>query len=257
MEELTKEQKVQEEEYVFPYHYLDLASDYHKYLSFIEYKLLFNHIKEIVSDLMNPSGETKFLDAGCGDGRFCYELKDLGCEIVGVDYSERAISFARGFNPDIKFYVQDLETLELPFKFDIVLLSGIIPHLIPEKIPTIMLNLSKVMEKNGTLIIIAASKNKPLIEKHYQHFSKEGLAKVISPYFRIEKIRGYSNLTNHKKRYIFNILRKYGKFVFPFSGKKIPIAKRYFNYVHRYYKENLFMGKPEDCKGLIAICKKV
>jgi len=256
MKKLTEEQKVQEEEYVFPYHYLDLASDYHKYLFRFEYQFLLKYIKELVSDIVSSSDNTVVLDAGCGDGRFCYELKKLNCQIVGVDYSERAISFARGFNPNIEFYVQDLEELDIPQEFDVVLFSQIMPHLIPRKIPKVMSRLSNVLKENGKIIIIAASENKPIDEKHYQHFTEESLAETIKPYFEIKKINGYTNLTNHKKRYIFNLLKRLGKFVFPFRSDKIQFANRYFNYLSQYYRKNIFMGDPDECKGLIAICTK-
>jgi len=255
MEKLTEEQKIQEKEYFFPYHYLDLASDYHKYLSRFRYRSLLSYIEELVSDMVISEDNTTILDAGCGDGRFCYELKDLDCEIMGVDYSERAITFARGFNPDIKFFVQDLENLELPYKFDIILLLQILPHLIPEKIPIIMSNLSRVIRKNGKLIISVATENKAVDEKHYQHFTEESLAEAIQPYFRIEKIKRYNNI-NPKKRFRFKLLKRIGKFVFPFRNDKIRFPDKYLNYLKLYYKKNLFMGETENCKELIAICTK-
>jgi len=40
-----------------------------------------------------------------------------------VDYSERAISFARAFNPKTEFFVQDLTALNMSYSFDQIVVN--------------------------------------------------------------------------------------------------------------------------------------
>ena len=87
MQGFTNKQIHQEDEYIFPYHYLDLGVEQYKFLWNIEY---LNYIKAI-KDLLKPFSGQFVLDAGCGDGRFCYELKDENIKIVGLDFSGQSI----------------------------------------------------------------------------------------------------------------------------------------------------------------------
>ena len=115
---LSKQQSNQEQKYVFPYHYRDLSIEMFKKIYSLEYLEFIRVVKE----LLKPYKGQSVLDAGCGDGRFCYELKRENVRVAGVDYSEKAIAFARAFNPELEFYVSDLLSLDLPAKFDTVVL---------------------------------------------------------------------------------------------------------------------------------------
>ncbi|KKP40127.1 MAG: type 12 methyltransferase [Candidatus Peregrinibacteria bacterium GW2011_GWC2_33_13] len=249
MTQLTEKQQNQEAQYLFPYHYLDLASDHHKLLWTIEYLDLLGLVKKMIS----PFNNQKILDVGCGDGRFCYELKKENAKIAGVDFSEKAISFARVFNPEVDFFVQDIKNLNVPMKFDVVILMETLEHFIPSEIPVILSSLSNILKEDGKIIITVPSKNLPLAKKHYQHFTAESLTETLKPYFKIMKISGYGKTGYHKK--IFSFLRKIGYFVFPFINR-ISLAKRFFIILNEYYKKHLSAGKPEACNGLIAVCVK-
>ncbi len=252
MKPTTKKQMLQEEKYIFPYHYLDLSSDFHKNLKSME---IFG-VLQIVEDLIKSSNKKKinFLDAGCGDGRFCYELKTFKkCKIVGIDYSEQAIGFAKAFNPNIEFFVQDLEKLNLPCKFDIILLNGVLDQIIPSKIPSVLSNLDNVLKEDGKLIIVVRSKNVVDLKHNYQHFTKESLANTLNPYFKIENIRGY--LTQGYNKRIFDLLGKIGVILYPFS-KRISFLKSFYVFRQKYFFNNISRSKLNECKSLIAILSK-
>lgn len=249
MPPLSKEQAVQEKAYEFPYHYMDLASNYHKIMS-NGYLDLLNVVKEFILS----SNKNKILEVGCGDGRLCYEIKNSGLEIVGVDYSERAINFAKLFNPNIKFYIQNIENLDLNEKFDIIICMEILEHFIPKKIPNILSNISKVLKKDGKLIITVPTKNLPLSKKHYQHFTPKSLAKTLKPYFEIEEIKGYEK--RGIKKLIYNFLRVITCGLLPFNTKFISIENKLISLLRNYYKKNLSIDRPEKCNGLIAECIK-
>ena len=249
MIKFTDTQMHQEGEYDFPYHYLDLKADDYKYLRCIEYLSLLNKTK----NLIKPFNGQKILDAGCGDGRFCYELRNENIEIYGVDFSERAINFAKAFNPKAKLFVKDLKNLDLPHKFDYIVLIETIEHFIPNDIEKILKNLSKLLKNDGKLIVTVPSKNLPLIKKHYQHFDEESLVKILKSYFNIINILGYSR--KGFKRYLFIILRRIGFLMFPLMNR-IKIIKSYYKFLNSYYTKNLESGKANKCYGLIAICQK-
>ena len=210
-----------------------------------------NHMEQ-VKNLLKPYNSQLILDAGCGDGRFCHELSKENIRIVGVDFSKNAIGFAKSFNPDVEFFVQDLEDLNLKYKFDYVLLIETLEHFIPEKIPIILQNISNVLKKEGKLIVAVPSKNLPLCKKHYQHFTKESLAKTLESSFKVVDISGYSK-TGYKRK-IFLGLRYLGYFLYPLN--EINFIKKFFIFLNNYYKKNLAAGPPDDCLGLIAVCEK-
>ncbi len=248
MNNLTDNQQAQEEQYKFPYHYADLFSDRHKYFKFIEPMDLLGLVKGKVN-LLN---KTMILDAGCGDGRLCYELKNENNKIVGIDYSSSAIAFARAFNPEVDFYVQDLKSIDIPHKFDIIILMEVLEHFIPEHIDQILKSLSNVLVPEGRLLISVPTTNMKVSEKHYQHFNPGTLARAIESHFLIEEVTGYGK--KGLNRFVYKKLRSLGSLLYPF--RKSSIAQKYFNYLKNYYKRKVSTGLPHECNGILAVCRK-
>ncbi|MBN2275542.1 MAG: class I SAM-dependent methyltransferase [Bacteroidales bacterium] len=249
MEHLTDNQLIQEEQYTFPYHYADLISDRHRYFKFIGTLDLIRIVKNKVYSL----NKNVILDAGCGDGRLCYELRDEKLTVAGADYSESAIAFARAFNPGLDFFVQDLRSLKLPYKFDLVIMMEVLEHFIPEQIPSILSSLSEILKADGKLLITVPSVNIRMPEKHYQHFTRESLSATLKPYFEIEEITGYARRGTVKKMYSF--LKSLGNLFYPFR-KDSDLARRYFAFYRQYYEKHVSTGKPDKCDGIMAVCKK-
>ena len=78
-------------------------------------------IKDIISDFTNKI----ILDAGCGDGFFSNEMKELGAKVYACDGSRNLIQIAKNDFVDVEFKVCDL-TESLPYSdkfFDIVVSS--------------------------------------------------------------------------------------------------------------------------------------
>lgn len=245
MTKLTK-QKIQEESYDFPYHYLDLKSEIYK-LVYIRYLINLR----IVKNLLKPFKGQIILDAGCGDGRFCYEMKKENVRIAGVDYSEKAIGFAKAFSPEIEFYVQDLKNLDFPKKkFDQIVMIETLEHLIPEEIPAVLENIHNVLKDDGTLIITTPSKNVELSEKHYQHFTRDTLKDTLKDYFEIIKIIGQFKIEFQKK-----IFMGIGWILYPLNNK-IKVIRKFYKIIENYCQKHLEKCKPEKEIRLVAICKK-
>lgn len=79
-----------------------------------------------------PEGSS-VLDAGCGTGRFCYQLKDKCNKIDGVDASEKNIIIAKKnydekLHSKINFYHSDIKSFleEGKNKYDYAILSYVI-----------------------------------------------------------------------------------------------------------------------------------
>ncbi len=244
---LTKKQKVQEEEYALPYHYFDLRLEEFKYIRCVEYLSYLNAIRRLMGDITGK----KILDAGCGDGRLCYELRNSNAKIFGVDYSERAIAFAKIFNPNAVFFNESLDSFNTNEKFDFIVLLETLEHIIPAETNKVLKNLKNLMKKNGRLIITVPSKNIKLAEKHYRHFSEKDLRETLRG-FKAIKITGHGRMGI--KRKIFTLLQKFSILIFPFRNK-IPCIRSIFNLAKSFYTRHLENCAPEDAMRLIAVCE--
>lgn len=71
-----------------------------------------------VVELLAPRAGERILDLGCGDGVLTEALKNLGCEVVGVDASAEQIAAARRRGLDAR--VVDGESLPFDGEFDAV-----------------------------------------------------------------------------------------------------------------------------------------
>ncbi|MBS3144196.1 class I SAM-dependent methyltransferase [Candidatus Woesearchaeota archaeon] len=249
MRSLTQQQSHQEAGYFFPYHYLDLSVPEYTYLWHIEYLNYLQTVKQLLKSYNCKS----VLDTGCGDGRFCYELKKDGFTVTGVDYSERALQFAKAFNPEVPFSVQNIEHLRFKQQFDAVVLIETLEHIIPERIPLVLKSIANIMHKNSIFIITVPTTNQPLADKHYQHFTPNHLTATLSSYFTIVQLLGDSNTGYKRSVYLF--LKKICYLLFPLR-KKLPFIQRGLVFLQSYYKKHLANGDPNTSLRLIAVCKK-
>jgi 2-polyprenyl-3-methyl-5-hydroxy-6-metoxy-1,4-benzoquinol methylase len=190
--------KIQEDQYVIPYHWSGMQPDSYRGRVYWGY---LNMILEIAGNIAGKN----VLDAGCGDGRFSAELKKRGADVTGVDLSEKALSFAKIFLPDVNFLQAGIESLPLSDKiFDFIFFIETLEHIPPENIPAVLSELKRVLKDDGMILISTPSTLIPKSPKHYQHFTVESLNDIfLQNGFAIEEIFG-----NDKKSLIFdNIYR--------------------------------------------------
>ncbi|MGH3978379.1 MAG: class I SAM-dependent methyltransferase [Pseudonocardiaceae bacterium] len=86
----------------------------------------------------NPHGEADFvfshgprsvLDGGCGTGRVAIELARRGVDVAGTDLDPDMIAVARAKAPELAWVHADLSELDLPTRFDAIVLAGnVIPY---------------------------------------------------------------------------------------------------------------------------------
>lgn len=239
MKNLLIQQEIQENQYYLPYHYRDLFNN-NLYLT--SYLNRYNHVLK----LMKKYGGKTVLDIGCGDGRLCYELKKYNYEIVGIDYSQRAINFARAFNPELKFFTGGLTEIDINQKFDFILIIEVLEHIPANEIPEFLRNVILKLNESGKVIISVPSKNLPLLPKHFQHFDFASLKETLTG-FQIIEYYGLRKKGWRKRIYFFLV-----KVLSLFFKKNIK-ARRIGDW---FYNKYISKGKPEETLEIIAVCQK-
>jgi SAM-dependent methyltransferase len=93
------------------------------------YKTLHELVSRTIGESV-PEGRIRMLDAGCGTGRMMQILSKFG-EVVGIDYSDEAIFFARKrasghiLKGDLNHYRFDKESFHVVVCLDVLYHSGI------------------------------------------------------------------------------------------------------------------------------------
>ena len=83
------------------------------------------------ADLVHSYAPSTVLDAGCGTGRVGIELARRGVRVVGADLDSSMIAAARRRAPDLEWIECSLTSLDLPDRFDVVVLAGNVPLFTP------------------------------------------------------------------------------------------------------------------------------
>lgn len=103
------------------------------------------------------SRDARLLDFGCGQGRLCAELMELGFRnVVGVDSSAEMIRAARQVCPDFHFVV--IDGARLPFaaeRFDAILLFAVLTCIPDDAAQKILLAEFKRTLRPGGLLLIS------------------------------------------------------------------------------------------------------
>ncbi|MDM5238315.1 class I SAM-dependent methyltransferase [Bacillus cereus] len=96
------------------------------------------------------------IDIGCGGGIYTKELALMGAKsVIGLDFSKEILQTAKencnGF-PNISFIHGDAHNIPYPNEtFDLVISRAVIHHL--QDIPTFLREASRILKKNGVLIL--------------------------------------------------------------------------------------------------------
>lgn len=179
---------IQDEQYGFPYHYLPALQGndsvvLHRSLPWgLDYLTYMSFLAEIVSEL----GACSLLDVGCGDGRFYGFVRGKVSAYKGVDISERAIEWARCFNPGIDFEAGDCRQLD--DSYDVVSLIETLEHVPDDEIETLVAGLHCLVKPTGRLLISVPSVNLSLNKKHYRHYDEALLRYHLSSHFEVNSI---------------------------------------------------------------------
>jgi SAM-dependent methyltransferase len=248
--DLSQEQRVQETQYSFPYHYLperqgrrfsqhrNLPWGY-EYLTYVDFVL----------DRVAQIGFESLLDVGCGDGRFLREASRRFPDkrLAGIDYSPRAIEMAGSINPGIEFVAGDVtDPGVLDGTFDVVTLIEVLEHIPPDQASHFLAGVARRLSRGGRLIVTVPSNNRPVRPKHYRHFDLESLREALSPHFAIQEhffLNRHDWLTSLIKGCMTNRL---------FVLNEPRLAYLLF----RLYERRQVVASERSCKRLAVACSR-
>jgi len=248
---LSLKQLEQEEQYSVPYHYIPLLQkgNFSQSLSW-SWGMHYLAGIELVLSVLKRESFSSVLDVGCGDGRFLREASNAfeGVKFHGIDYSEKAIAFARAFNPSLSYSCFDIETESLDKKYDVVTMMEVLEHIPPGNVPTFLESVSQALSPGGRLFLTVPHINKMVNDKHYQHFSNETLRNALEPHFRVQQIMPF----DRQSRVIGRLTRLLG-----YSGGNYIITNRWINTVlfRRVLKGCLNEQSESKASRLLAIAE--
>lgn len=105
------------------------------------------------ADFVFSYGPRSVLDGGCGTGRVAIELARRGLDVVGVDLDQDMIDMARSKAPELTWVHADLSELDLPTRFDAVVLAGnVIPYVASDRRSAAVIACAKHLVPGGRLI---------------------------------------------------------------------------------------------------------
>lgn len=178
---------LQDAQYEFPYHYLpsldkDDVLRLHRHLT---WGLDYITYMTFVGDLIRECEPQSLLDVGCGDGRLIHMVKVLVPHVCGVDLSERAIRFARAFNPGVDFVCADVITISE--QYACLTLVEVLEHIADADIADFLEHLRRLIQPDGWLLLSVPTVNVPLNNKHHRHYDLDLLKTTIAPHFEVER----------------------------------------------------------------------
>jgi 2-polyprenyl-3-methyl-5-hydroxy-6-metoxy-1,4-benzoquinol methylase len=143
--------------------------------------------KAFFLEFINASPSETILDLGCGNGVFSKWLHEIGCAVIGMDFSFKALRNASAFQ---MMSVQSSAPI-LPFaanSFDRVLLIEVLEHIPPQSEQQFLREILRILKPGGKLILHTSP-----------NIVAEKLCMVLNPFVFLAKIFGLT------KRSLFRI----------------------------------------------------
>jgi len=245
---MDEEQKKQQNQYTFPYHYIPKTKgdriDQYRYWNW-GYKYI-TGIQKVIK-VVDSIGVESVVDVGCGDGRFLAELKKSNPEIdvLGIDYSTRAIKLANAMNQDIEYVNKNILKNSIEENFECATLIEVLEHIPPSNVKKFLYKVSCLLSDEGKVVLTVPHSNQPVNEKHYQHFDEEKITEILSNIFEMDSI---SFFDRHSK--VLSLLEKALKNdIFMITNKK---AIKTFTHIYK----NFFLEASEsNCHRMLVVCR--
>lgn len=196
------------------------------------------------------SGIESVLDVGCGDGRLLLEIRKQfpRHRLVGVDYSERVLSFAQAFSfgKDIDFKCGDINAMDTLGSFSLITLIEVCEHIPPADLPVFLKSCFEHLAPHGTMLITVPSDITKPTHKHYQHFSVKALKVLVEPYATVECVEYLTKLG-----FIPAIIRRL------FSNRFFILNERHLlNGLYTFYKKHFTIATASTGDRILMIVRK-
>lgn len=201
---LTKEivvggdQSIQADQYAFPYHYIPEARKRLHLSRHWGFAPSYMAALGLVADRLRPVAEEagpdwRHIDIGCGDGALVHHLTRVHGlaegQIAGVDIDERAIAWARMFNPRADLHTGHMAGLEGGYHS--ASLIEVLEHVPPDALPDFVADAARLLRPGGLMVVTVPSVEKKVAAKHFQHFSFDHIRAVLEPHFDGLEVRGF------------------------------------------------------------------
>ena len=177
-----------------------------------------------IKDKKKPLCNLDILDLGCGGGLVCEPLARLGANVAGIDFVTKNIEVARQHaiksNLNIQYTKQNLSSLNIRKKYDVILLLEVIEHL--DNWKKIISKSIKYLKPKGRIIL--SSINRTILSKIIAIFLAEQIL-----YWVPKKTHTYSKLVKPEELMSFIENNKM---------KTIDITGLVFNPINREWSLN-------------------
>lgn len=142
--------------------------------------------KEVEDIVKYLKKDAKILDVGCGDGRNSLYLAGLGFRVDAFDISVNAINkidyLKKRSNLNIKTYRCDVMDFEYKYKYDLIIIHGVLQFIKKEKQPKTIELLKRWTNTNGYHIITVFTDEEP---------APPDLKDIMVGAFKNEEIKDY------------------------------------------------------------------
>lgn len=245
-------QSAQEEEYVFPYHYVPVFED-KRFSQVFYWPWGYRYLGglQIVFEQLEKISFSTLVDLGCGEGRFLREVlkRYPGAQGVGIDYSERCIQMARAMNPETTFLCSDVTRTALEEKFDVATAVEVLEHIHPQRLENFVEAAADLLKEEGSLVVTVPHKNKPVQPKHFQHFTGRELVHILSAHFENFQVVPFDPHSSLLKRLEKLIGGSGSHFI---VTNRIVLSHFFRLYLTRY----LYTRHESRCRRIAVTCKK-
>jgi len=249
---LSSEQMIQEIEYEFPYHYIPYQTgETFSQVRYWSWGFRYLGGMKVVIDQLKKTPFHSLIDIGCGDGRFLREAARAfpGAELLGIDYSEKAIQLAKTMNPQLHYQNVNILSQDFTRKFDVATCVEVLEHIEPGKVNQFLYSISNLLNEGGLFIMTVPHINVPVQKKHYQHFNSSKLKEYLSPFF--DQIQFIPFDVRSKAFAMLSVL-------LGGSGKNFIVTnKLILNSFYRLYTHKfLYASRESRCVRIAAVCRK-
>jgi acetyltransferase-like isoleucine patch superfamily enzyme len=146
---------------------------------------------QLLKEMILPND--KILDIGCGEGIITGILAEKSPSIIGCDYSLEALRIAKEKYRNITFTYSNSTTLRFDSEsFTKVVLSDVAEHLLPQQLLKTLKEISRVLEKDGILVLTTPLTSRGIHGSTYAHiyeYSKDEVESVLRSVFsRVELV---------------------------------------------------------------------
>ena len=140
-----------------------------------------------------------FFDLGCGTGRYSLLAASLGFDVIGGDYSNKAIEICNEKiklnSSELKIKFQHVDMFDLKFKpnfFDNLIAIHSIQHANTKQVEEVFRSITRILKTKGLVFIVVPSlRNRDYSDKikvdKYTYQPKTGLEKGVNHHYFDEK----------------------------------------------------------------------